>query len=124
MLDQRVGDRKEAQIGRASRQARQVEHELAGIVAELATERSLLRQRCDGGLDPRLGGLVDRTRGGDGEVEREGAFLGNADLLADEPGRLGLQRKVLAGLGIGGNRDLERQQDRAFEAEIDEGRCV
>ncbi len=71
-----------------------------------------------GGGDDRAGHRVRTRRGLDRDVEAERARLGDADLLADQPGGVGGQREGLARRQPGRRRDRDDEDGLAFIAEI------
>ena len=120
MLDQGLEQREVAQLLDGLPEARQREGERIAVLGQLRPEIGRLRQRGAGRIDPRLCRLIGDRGRADLEVEREGAFLGDADFFADQPGRVRLEGKALARLCAFGNGDLHRQQHGIAEAEIDE----
>jgi hypothetical protein len=120
----RVGGEEEGLAHRRRRQAGAFERQARGAAVRRGfgarRPRRRARLRGGGGGEERCEGGVGARRGGDGEVEAEAAFFRDADLLADEPGRVGLYREGVAG-GEGGRRgEGDRQQDLALVAEIDQ----
>ncbi len=122
VIDQAPRRRIEERVAHGARcnaVARELEHAARALEADARGERRRARLRGLGGDEQRRfrGGL---RAGGDREVEAERAFLGNADALAHQPGRIARDREAIAWLERRGRRHRHREGGRALVAEIDQ----
>lgn len=118
VVDQRGRIGKEAQLGRVGGESRYAEREAFALRLEPSELAMRPRQGGERPGNPLLRTRIGDALGCDRQVEREAAFLGDTDLVADEPGRLRLESERLARPRRLRNGDRDRQNHAVLEAEV------